>query len=116
MVNMGNNSYIPDISAVVHLWCDPAFIYSSLHLIHFTVIRCLVIAALTVLRPVILNQQRCSWDKRGRRACLAWLGISGVIRRRERYNVQSFANEAPAASLVKAPFSEAAKVKISRKI
>jgi hypothetical protein len=53
MVNVGNNSDIPDITAVVHVWCNPAFIYSSLHRIQFTVTRCFVIAAFTVfLFPV----------------------------------------------------------------
>jgi hypothetical protein len=30
MVNVGNNSYIPDITAIVHVWCNPAFLYGAI--------------------------------------------------------------------------------------
>jgi len=76
----------------------------------------LCIAAITVLLcPVISNQQRYSWDRRRQRACLAWLGMPGVISVRGLYDVQSPANEAPSASFAKAIFSEAVKVIIARK-
>jgi len=116
MVNVGNNSYIPDITAIVHIWCNPAFLYSCIHRIQFTVIRCFVIAALTVfLCPLHSNQQWYSWHRRRQRACLAWLGMPGVLRRRGRYDVQSSAIEVPSASFAKALFSEAVKVIIARK-
>jgi hypothetical protein len=31
MVNVGNNRDISDITAIVHVWCNPAFIYLSLY-------------------------------------------------------------------------------------